>query len=100
VKPPDRSEEGPIANPLFFLSNVESYNSIHLKIDEIITNSFTAAQAYAKNFTEFRSVFLFGKEWDINKYKESDPTLDKFAADLLKFKQWSADMDRQIILLK
>lgn len=87
-------EDSPEACPLFFLSNVGSYNSIGLKIEEIIENSFSAAQTYAKNFTEFRSVFLFGKDWDINKYKEQNPTLEKFATDLIRFKQWSADLDR------
>ena len=73
---------------------IDAFNSIQVSTREVIDNSFNSAQTYAKHFSEFRSVFLFGKDWDIQKYKDSKPDLDQFSADLVKFNKWAQSMER------
>ena len=60
----------------------------------MIENSFEAAALYARYFTEFKSVYQFGKQWSIENYNRNDPDLDQFGAELTKFREWSADMER------
>ncbi len=37
---------------------------------------------------------MFGRSWNISKYKESNPGLEQFSADLAKFSKWANDMER------
>jgi hypothetical protein len=77
-----------------FLTELDAYNTILINTKEIIENSFNSAATYAKHFSEFKSVFLFGKEWDVQKYAENRPDLEQFAAELAKFTKWSQNMER------
>ena len=65
-------------------------------ISEVIENSFEAATHYARYFSEFKSIYKFGKQWSIDNYNKNEPDLDLFAAELTKFKEWSADMERYL----
>ncbi|PRP89393.1 inner arm dynein, group 5 [Planoprotostelium fungivorum] len=76
-----------------FLNQVTEYDRIIVQIREVIQNSFQSAKAYAKNFGEFKSVYLFGREWSMDKYPKK-PTLEQFSGDLARFNKWSTDMTR------
>jgi hypothetical protein len=82
------------ANIQKLLSEIDAFNSVQVNTMEAVENSFNSAHTYAKHFNEFRSVFLFGKEWDIQKYKESKPDLEQFSSDLVKFNKWAQSMER------
>lgn len=108
---PTSPAEGPSAQQ--FLSEIANYHTILVNIKEIIENSFSSgwhrynqdisnccclARAYSKHFNEFANVYLFGKEWSIEKYKETNPSLEHISKDLAKFTKWSQDMNRQVVL--
>ena len=84
--------EGPSLNK--FLAAIENHTILHTGIQSIIETSYNSAHSYAKHFNEFRPVFLFGREWDIQKYRDSNPDLEQFSADLVKFTKWTQSMER------
>jgi hypothetical protein len=89
---PQSVAEGPSSSK--FLTELEMFNTVKASIMEVIDNSFNLAAAYAKHFNDFKSVFLFGREWSINNYKAQNYPKEQFAADLAKFTKWANDMDR------
>lgn len=49
---------------------------------------------YGRNFNEFRSVYEFGKQWNIDNYSQSEPDLEVFAAELTKFREWTVSLEK------
>eukprot|EP01116_Phalansterium_solitarium_P010346 TRINITY_DN2503_c0_g1_i2.p1 TRINITY_DN2503_c0_g1~~TRINITY_DN2503_c0_g1_i2.p1 ORF type:complete len:779 (+),score=372.13 TRINITY_DN2503_c0_g1_i2:133-2469(+) len=76
------------------LNEVTEFTKVQHDIIEVIESSFKSAAKYATQFAEHKSVFQFGQSWNLQAYKDSNPTYDTFRADLSRFTGWSTALER------
>eukprot|EP00002_Diphylleia_rotans_P033820 TRINITY_DN7227_c0_g1_i1.p1 TRINITY_DN7227_c0_g1~~TRINITY_DN7227_c0_g1_i1.p1 ORF type:complete len:4130 (+),score=744.89 TRINITY_DN7227_c0_g1_i1:147-12536(+) len=77
-----------------FLSELSQFNAIQAEIYDIIDNSYRAAAKYARIFNDHKTVYQFGRTWDVSIYRKEPIDLSAFSSDLAKFQKWMNDLEK------
>eukprot|EP01105_Mastigella_eilhardi_P020684 TRINITY_DN4949_c0_g1_i1.p1 TRINITY_DN4949_c0_g1~~TRINITY_DN4949_c0_g1_i1.p1 ORF type:complete len:4263 (+),score=1213.53 TRINITY_DN4949_c0_g1_i1:1567-12789(+) len=93
--PPAQQQQAPEPPTLASMTrSSHKFADILEAIELVVDSSFKEADVYAQHFKEFQSVYEFGLNWRVDKYRGEEPDLQHFQSELIKFREWTADMER------